>query len=642
MDDVDGSIDPLYQGERKLPETGGLPVYIESSPKISDTIIIKCAHCGQEFSDQGLNIAIFLYGIFFLVGKEIGYFGITCPCCLNTIYERKSSNYIIGLKNILTGFIKIGEYEFDPNLRYFSSFFSSPDEIPEIGEFNISNNSCFISHDYPKRDYFFIKKYVKANPHLWNEYLCSFILDGTYPMGTQFSVWWFKNDQNTDQIDKLVKIENRKNIKIFPRYYHYCSLVDNVDSFCWKYDLLEKYPTDLKKRAVSNLEELIRKANYIGIDEKNFLENTPGTLTPDLHEFFFQNARINDPSDIFYTTGDFLNVLTTDPNPWDLHDGINLKIKEIWKTKLPFQDKKYFIHFDELDTSQFEIRSNNTDSTKIRELLYNNYREKYVQEFLFKNYKSFIDDYVNLNKSKTFAYADLWDLKEKYLHSLMESIQKEIKINSTNQFYREDGFWLLSFQGKRTRIKDFKGCSYLNYLLTNINRDCTYTELNNMLESQGEKTENEEDQIKANGLNITVGKSRFKEKMIPLKRVEWAMRVRPKIEEAIEEATLLGNAKKVDRLKAGISKMDDYFNKFLPKKGGKPKTYETVYAYKTNKDKIDKAIKEVLKFIKKYDENAWRHLKYSIKNRLGHIGYESSDDADWYTGQKPRPEIIAP
>lgn len=38
--------------------------------------------------------------------------------------------------------------------------------------------------------------------------------------------------------------------------------------------------------------------------------------------------------------------------------------------------------------------------------------------------------------------------KEKYLQNLIELIEKEIKITNANQFYREDGFWLLSFQGR--------------------------------------------------------------------------------------------------------------------------------------------------------------------------------------------------
>jgi len=39
----------------------------------------KCPHCEQEISEEGIHIAIYLYGIFFLVGKEAGYAGITWP-----------------------------------------------------------------------------------------------------------------------------------------------------------------------------------------------------------------------------------------------------------------------------------------------------------------------------------------------------------------------------------------------------------------------------------------------------------------------------------------------------------------------------------------------------------------------------------
>jgi hypothetical protein len=80
-----------------MSETESLPATIQSAPAIDERSGIKCPHCGQAFSNAGINIAIFLYGIFFLVGKENGYFGITCPRCLNTISHRNKKEAILAL-----------------------------------------------------------------------------------------------------------------------------------------------------------------------------------------------------------------------------------------------------------------------------------------------------------------------------------------------------------------------------------------------------------------------------------------------------------------------------------------------------------------------------------------------------------------
>ena len=48
-------------------------------------IKFKCEHCGQEFWEENFNIAVLLYGIFILLGKENEYVGLTCPNCIKTI-----------------------------------------------------------------------------------------------------------------------------------------------------------------------------------------------------------------------------------------------------------------------------------------------------------------------------------------------------------------------------------------------------------------------------------------------------------------------------------------------------------------------------------------------------------------------------
>lgn len=84
-------------------------------------IKFECGHCEQEYSEDALNIAVYLYGIFFLMGKESGYAGITCPSCLKTIIREEEKNRIESLRETLSGFVSFGNTQSRLDLRYHSS-----------------------------------------------------------------------------------------------------------------------------------------------------------------------------------------------------------------------------------------------------------------------------------------------------------------------------------------------------------------------------------------------------------------------------------------------------------------------------------------------------------------------------------------
>ena len=163
-------------------------------------------------------------------------------------------------------------------------------------------------------------------------------------------------------------------------------------------------------------------------------------------------------------------------------------------------------------------------------------------------------------------------------------------------------------------------------------KDYSYSELHNLIDSEGQITEGEEIKLGYNELRVTDGRSIIRDKGISRKKLKTVVRKREKIKEAITYATLMRNAKRVYRLEAGLSKFDDDYNKLLPKKEGQAKTYEKVADYKGVKDKVDRDINYALKYLKTIDEKAWKHFRYSIKNRLGRIGYELSEGPGWFTG----------
>ena len=77
------------------------------------------------------------------------------------------------------------------------------------------------------------------------------------------------------KLKTLLEIENKKGIKIFPRYYHQCMLIEDADRFCWQYGILNKNFDDLKNRAIANRETLERKLIREGIDFEAVLEQNP-------------------------------------------------------------------------------------------------------------------------------------------------------------------------------------------------------------------------------------------------------------------------------------------------------------------------------------------------------------------------------
>ena len=611
-----------------MSETPNLPANIDSTNDISKILGTKCPHCGQEFSEEGLNIAVFLYGIFFLVGKEHGYAGITCPSCLNTICHQDSLENTLRAKEILTGPIHLGDSEFDPNLSYFSSAEDSPSNIPLIGDFNIP----YLIHkmngnklpSLPER----ISAYLQDDPPIEEDYLCSYIPDEKDPAGTFCYVWWFKENE----IEKLLKIENDKGIKIFPRYFHRCALIEDVDRFCLNYGFFNKSLDDLKNLAKTNLDKLEKHATYHGIDFDELLDENQDIMNTGMIETAQTEYQKRNNTAILNLTGDFLNILLADPTPWDFEAQINRLCKGFWKTRSPFSGKSLPHSLARFDQKPFEVMNQDAQRDNDAKSIISNHREKYVQYFLFENYSNFIKNYTDCVKMKNFSYAELWALKEYYFIALNELVKKETTLKNTNQFYLKDGFWILSYQGKKIRLKNLKGFAYMQFLVSKTNIDYYYTELHNLLDGEGQKDGDGEDAIDHNEVRVTAGHTKPKERNISYKKLKRAQRIRTKIVEAIVEATELGNEKRVDRLKAGLSKIEDDYKKFLPKKDGRAKTYENVYAYKTKKDKIDRDIKYALKYLKTIDEKAWQHFRFSIKNGLGRIGYESSEGPGWFTG----------
>jgi hypothetical protein len=637
----------FYQGERKLPEVSNLPVNIESARVISKTLITRCPHCGQKFSDEGLNIAVFLYGIFFLAGSDHGYAGITCPTCLKTICHQDTRENILQVKKMLSEPIRLSDNEFDPKLRYFSSVGASPKDIPLIGDFDIRNLKYQMDGNKPPTMSEKILDCLKDNLYLEKTYLCSYIPDENEPAGTFCYVWWFKENE----IKTLLDLENKREIKIFPRYYHHCALIEDVDLFCWKYGLLNKSFDDLKSHAIANQENLEKKLIREGIDLEAALDENPDILDSKIIELIQYENQTRTASDILDVPGDFLKILIADPEPWGVASSIGQLCKGFWKTKNPFTNVALPLTLRPFSPHPFKETAERQWLQQAKDDILPEFTKPYVQNYLMHNYASFIREYIEIIQNRSFCYADLWSLKEKYLKELDSIARDEKKLENKNLFYRKNGFWLISYYGSQSLIQNLDGFEYIHFLLQNKGKQFTYFNIEQLLNGEADKEkiekENQNSEEDSNEDDKEEGEidkgflfSSLDQEMITPDLLSKIQTERNKISEQMNEAERNGDNEHFIELSSFLKQLDEHLKDYITvkesKKGGKKfikiKRFKNSTAYKVKKDNVDRVIKYALNSLEEHNQSAYKHLKASIRNKSGEIWYEPEVDTDWFTG----------
>ena len=190
--------------------------------------------------------------------------------------------------------------------------------------------------------------------------------------GSVFIVFWYREEE----IEDLVKVENEKKLKIFPRYFDRTNIFKAIDEFCW----------DLHQERIYIVNELGEKAYY---------SERP-------------NIKIN-KIDVAYN---FLKILTASPDfPYQ-----ELKIKD------PFLGRDV--------PKEVEINYLTTFAKSERDLTYenmanevwNNFINKQIHELLYMLAYRFTAKYMKLSQTNDFSYGAVWDLKKQYLKKLNSSI----------------------------------------------------------------------------------------------------------------------------------------------------------------------------------------------------------------------------
>jgi DNA-directed RNA polymerase subunit RPC12/RpoP len=565
---------------------------IEKIPIVE--IKFKCDQCDQEFWSDNFNIAAFLYGIFLLIGKEREYVGLTCPNCLSTILVKENSDLVNYTKQNLSSaehempFLfylardkdddpdySQGIIPFCPKLRYHSSVRSDPMKIPAIKNFDIPASFMPLTNDFENE--FELTK--EEHSELQEKYLCPYLSSVELPIGPYVFLWWFRDDQ----VDDLVKIENDEKLRIFPRYIHKISEIENIERFCWDYYL----PDGSVSKTKTSL-----------------------------------------PSD-------FVNILTATPL-WSEVPFTKLSSYEfLWKTPHPFEGNGVPRSLIDVDPTQFQKPKKTFSFDEIASEVQGYLKKGYGLNFISENYKVFIKEYIELANKTIFSYALVWELKEDYLQRLNEHMYKEARSKARYAFYSEGPTWTIIFDGKTLRGLTHKGFKYIHYLVKNKVKYFAHIDLDpidgvTVVDTgKAEVDFKEDDQTHKKGKQTVDHESMIHGKSYREIKQEWK-----KLLETLEKA------KRNDipnEIKAAQKEYDE-FTKFYYEyftKNGKVKKF-TKRDIKNIRDRIAKSINEALAEIKEYDpthdKRIWKHFEDALGGLYRQsIAYRPIDDIDWCT-----------
>ncbi len=380
-------------------------------------IKFKCGQCEQEYFQDTLNFAVALYGIFFLMGKESGYAGITCPSCLKTIIHEGEKNQIESLRENVSSLVNIGNSEHLLNLRYHSSVSYFPQNIQSHKIVDIPNWGTALPHfdlDIMQME---LHGYIEDSD-LYENHFCTYAFDDEPPMGSFLSIGWFKRDW----IEEFIQIETENSARIFPRYVPYSSLYEDIEQFCWDNHIYLNYLKDLQEKADSQIKQLKEIAKQNNLDFQDILTANPGILSQSVLEDV-KNQFVESTKDRgSRIPADFLSILISEPSPVDLPFLNKAPLNSFWKTIHPFRNQKIPKSLTNFDLTKFKKCQNRLSHKEMVEVVRANFRKAFLQKPLFILSNRFILEYIELTRKIDFSYAVVWQLKEKYLKLLHESI----------------------------------------------------------------------------------------------------------------------------------------------------------------------------------------------------------------------------
>jgi hypothetical protein len=597
----------------------------------------QCDFCEQRYSHFTFQLAVFLYGIALLKGKEEGYAIFTCPSCLKSnIIKNVAIDIIYDSQNI---FYLDSNAIWSTPLSYFSSTNLPISSFPGLEKSDIllwvddSNDS----DDNSYSDIF--EKFLSKNKWIYEAgYLSSFQPGHGKPMGLFVSVWFIQ----ADEIQKVVSLENEHEIRYLPRYYHEMPFFNDFDLLSYSDDLYQRFINEL--RMVEDRINAARKRNIqsqgvnFGMVDKDW--RNPHKMAhergPDDNYFIIQYST-NDDAFVIDRDAHFLKLLLSNPEPWGVPVPTNYStlFKNLWQTDLPFEDGRLPFVYTDIDFNSFASKEVERRHEKIHDFISENRISPAVPKFLSARLPDFIDQYIEIARRNDFSYGSLWQLKRAFVKDLYQEIQNSEDTGVQYAFYSEGPTWTITFDGITIRGLRGIGFKYLHFLVTYQNNSYFPEDLDQLngieLEHIKEHPEIKQssDAIKgASDLSkVSKPKAHHADKIVG-ESINHLHREYDRLKQEKEKAEADGDPLLLKEAETKFDEFSEYYYQYFTK-GKKIKKFKQK-ELKIIKDRIAISIKRALERIKRTNTVIWEHFNKSLAPPYSNeLYYRPIEEIEW-------------
>lgn len=594
--------------------------------KVMDTFQCEAPLCDQEFTLETIEIAAFLYGIFYLLGENKGYVGITCPKCLKTLLMQGDRElFDLTKSRISSSPIIIGNVQYDIQLRYYSPCNYIPNENSVFKDYDI--HPLFIERIEDEITEFEsnLHHFIDEEPINREEFLCSYNFDGEHPIGPSVLVLWFRDGQ----IEDLVDIENKYKLRIIPRYFHKISIYEDIGHFCWSNYLYLRYLNDHKagmEADLKYLQEFSKKEELI-FDEST-QEATINILASSI-------KRVSDEMEKNYykISSDFRDIIVSDSSPFKFPELYDLSFEFLWRKINPFKDKGAPKGWIAIDPMQFAIPKRKPSHDELVREVKNYFNKGFGQSFINKHYVKFINEYIKLTQSSFFSYASVLKLKYNYLWLLHNDMRAEVLAESKYAFFYHAPTWTISFDGATISGLKAKGFKYIWFLVERKYKQFHTDELAPIegdLQEESKLTYSDFDKFYQEWQSKSVegkGKIDIRNKIDKMAKKDLT-KYREGLKDDLKEAESMNDPDRINKARWLLESFEDELKKVIGLKGKERKFIDNSTR---TKNRITKSVERALKEIKKNNEQIYKHFHDALKpiNDFTQC-YRPAQDIEWH------------
>ena len=620
--------------------------------------IDKCPdeNCNQAYTENIIKLSVWLQGIIFLtqderneggdpllsdLGQEktqevkatFGYIGITCPKCLKTSLYKKTvqevrefktflSSWPIPIKDVQDGSNEApaGIFNTIPmNLRYYSPFGQTNIDLKDFDIHGYAYDKQVDTLDFFD-DY---GSFIAGEEKDLKTPFCSYnILDENEPAGIYTSIHWFDGKE----ILELVKLENQKRVRIFPRYHYFHDLMGEIDS-------------------------LLKYNYFFGQQIDQMLADAENSMKTDLRNYelhYHKKERIEGQkrqNEIdFESPKNFFDILISDPvelkpflgKPLENCDYLWIKIDPFHGKRLPV-DFSFENQPDEYNEIASGLRNIHE---KMVDLVQKNYTKQYVQEFLKGNLVDFLEQYEENIQSNESSYAHIWWLKESYLEGLYKAVDTGLRDDVPYAMYSEGETWRIVFKSETKSFKDDLGFLWIYLALLHQGKPVYYTSLNDTYENRPKNIDNDDDIIEymkyTEELSVNYGGNLTKQFYADKRAItEYTKKIEDYLIGA-ENAKAHGETDQAIYLKDKLDEFIDDLKKTkidCTIKDGEVKVMPSKFKdsnYRDINGKIKKNYSDAIKKIKKENPALHDHFVKYLTKKDGAFIYNQPDNFKWH------------